>query len=138
MKKKIRYPWNLLKEPKSVSAAMAAAYTLFALNGFLFLFFTPGELITYTGISISLVMGTCMILGGMSGLFSLHGGKWSLERAGIYFCSGGVLGYMIALVFIIDADWAEKFVRFDWSLVILFGLVARFFRVRGFILDPNK
>ena len=137
VKEKITYPWTLLKEPRFISAMWATVYSIFALNGVIFIAFTPGDLIDRNGIAISLLCGILLFVGGICGLISLHGGQWYVERAGIYFTIAGVLGYMI-VVFIVSDTWPELVMRLGFSLITICVLMARFYKVRELILDPNK
>ena len=137
VKEKITYPWTLLKEPRFISAMWATVYSIFALNGIIFIAFTPGDLIDRNGIAISLLCGILLFVGGICGLISLHGGQWYVERAGIYFTRAGVLGYMV-IVFIVSDTWSELVIRLGFSLITICVLMARFYKVRELILDPNK
>ena len=137
VKEKITYPWTLLKEPRFISAMWATVYSIFALNGVIFIAFTPGDLIDRNGIAISLLCGILLFVGGICGLISLHGGQWYVERAGIYFTIAGVLGYMV-IVFIVSDTWPELVMRLGFSLITICVLMARFYKVRELILDPNK
>lgn len=137
VKEKITYPWTLLKEPRFISAMWATVYSIFALNGIIFIAFTPGDLIDRNGIAISLLCGILLFVGGICGLISLHGGQWYVERAGIYFTIAGVLGYMV-IVFIVSDTWSELVIRLGFSLITICVLMARFYKVRELILDPNK
>ena len=137
VKEKITYPWTLLKEPKFISAMWATVYSIFALNGVVFIAFTPGDLINRNGIAISLVCGILLFIGGICGLISLHGGQWYVERAGIYFTIAGVLGYMV-VVWIVSDTVAELMMRVGFSVAIISVLMARFYKVRELTLDPNK
>ena len=137
VKEKITYPWTLLKEPKFISAMWATVYSIFALNGIIFIAFTPGDLISRNGIAISLIAGVLLFFGGVCGLISLHGGQWYVERAGIYFAIAGILGYMV-IVLVVSNDWPEFTIRLGFSITTICVLMARFYKVRELTLDPNK
>lgn len=137
VKEKITYPWTLLKEPKFISAMWATVYSIFAVNGIIFIAFTPGNLINRNGIAISLIVGVLLFAGGICGLISLHGGQWYVERAAIYFIIAGILGYMVT-VWLVSANWQELVLRLGFSLAIVCVLMARFYKVRELTLDPNK
>lgn len=137
VKEKITYPWTLLKEPKFISAMWATVYSIFAVNGIIFIAFTPGNLINQNGIAVSLIVGVLLLAGGICGLISLHGGQWYVERAAIYFIIAGILGYMVT-VWLVSANWQELVLRLGFSLAIVCVLMARFYKVRELTLDPNK
>ena len=137
VKEKITYPWTLLKEPKFISAMWATVYSIFAVNGIIFIAFTPGNLINRNGIAISLIVGVLLFAGGICGLISLHGGQWYVERAAIYFIIAGILGYMVT-VWLVSANWQELVLRLGFSLAIVCVLMARFYKIRELTLDPNK
>ena len=134
---KITYPWTLLKEPKFISVMWATVYSIFAVNGIIFIAFTPGNLINQNGIAISLIVGVLLFAGGICGLISLHGGQWYVERAAIYFIIAGILGYMVT-VWLVSANWQVLVLRLGFSLAIVCVLMARFYKVRELTLDPNK
>ena len=137
VKEKITYPWMLLKEPKFISAMWATVYSIFAVNGTIFIAFTPGNLINQNGIAVSLICGVLLFVGGICGLISLHGGQWYVERAAIYFIVAGILGYMV-IVWLVSTNWQELVLRLGFSLATVCVLMARFYKVRELTLDPNK
>ncbi len=137
VKEKITYPWTLLKEPKFISAMWATVYSIFALNGIIFIAYTPIDLINHNGVAISLTAGILFLLGGICGAVSLHGGQWFMERAGIYFNIVAMLAY-VWTVWLFDASIPEKIIRSSLSTVIVCVLLARLYRIRGLTLDPYK
>lgn len=136
-KSKITYPWTLLKEPKFISAMWATLYSIFIANGIILVAFTPGDLITRNGISISLITGGLLVIGGLCGVISLHGGQWFIERAGILFSLVGLLGYSV-LVWIFESTIQEEILRTLFSIGLCCTLLARFYKIRGLTLDPYK
>ena len=137
VKEKITYPWTLLKEPKFISAMWATVYSIFIVNGIILVAFTPLDVVRHNGIPITYVGGFLFIIGGACGVSSLHGGKWFIERAGIYFNIAGMLAYG-AIIWLFDTSLQEGAIRTGFAIALILALLARFYKIRELTLDPNK
>lgn len=138
MKERRLTPWSLLKDPKFVSAMMALAYTLFTLTGLIIIFAPPDEVVSRTWVLVGYLVGGFFIIGGLLGTLSLHGGEWWIERAGLMFEVGAMLGYVFTLWSLNDNSTTEVHVRTSLSFVVISLLAMRFYKIRGLTLDPTK
>jgi hypothetical protein len=136
-KKNKRYFWALLKEPKFVSAMLAASYTALSIIGLIMIGFTPGDLVNHGMRVLSYFTGSLFLIGGALGVMSLHGGEWWLERACIYASWAGLFGYICA-AWIYDASLSEKIISSLFVAAFSAQLAARFYKIRGLTLDPTK
>lgn len=129
--------WSLLKEPRFISALHAIAYSIVFAIGIIFVFATPGDLVSRNGVALGFIIGGLFIVSGVLGTYSLHGGEWWMERAGVIFLIGGLLGYIMA-IWTFDGQMAEKTVRTLLSIVLILLFSIRYYRIRGLVLDPTK
>ena len=133
------YPWSLLKEPRALSAIMAALYlSLAALIGLPTLLVLPGTgMPTHYDVSLSLIAGLPLVLGGLIAAASLWGGAWFLERGGIVLLVGGLIVRAIIVIALPYSDAATTIgVGEVWALIL--ALAARYFIIRGLDLDPRE
>lgn len=137
MQKKLALPWTLLKEPRFISAMWATVYSIFAVNGIIFIGYTPPDLLYKVGQPLTFLTGGLLITGGILATFSLHGGQWYVERAGIIFCTVGMVGYAASTWFF-DDSLSEQLMRTLFSISIVCAAAARFYKIRGLTLDPSK
>lgn len=132
-----RYFWMLLKEPKFISAMFAASYTAITLSGALMIIYTPIDLVDNGVTMLSYYSGGAFLIGGVLGVFSLHGGEWWLERACIFLVWAGLSGYIFA-VWEFDSTLSEKAIWTLFIVALAAHLGARFYKIRGLTLDPTK
>jgi hypothetical protein len=137
IQRKLALPWTLLKEPKFISAMWGVVYSIYALNGIVFVLYTPPDLIYRPGQPVTFLTGGLLIVGGILATLSLHGGQWYMERAGIIFGSFGMIGYVISVWFF-DDSLSEKFIRTLFSIGLMCATFARFYKIKGLTLDPSK
>jgi len=130
-------PWSLLKEPKFVSAMMATAYALMSGTGLLLIFAPPDEVVSHSWLLVGYLVGGLFIMGGVFGAYSLHGGEWWIERAGVILLIGAMLGYVFTF-WSLDNSFTEDCIRTLLSFVIMCLLAMRFYKIRGLTLDPTK
>ena len=132
------HPYRLLKEPRLVSAILAAAYlTIAAMIGLPTLAATPQTLLAErTSLTLATIVGTLTILGGALAASSLVGGSWIVERAGIVWIVGGLIARAI-IVWHLPWD-ASTVVRLGELIVLCLLLAARYARVSGLDLDPSR
>ena len=134
---KRRPPWTLLREPVVVSALWAVAYTILGLVGFILVDFIPGDIVTQSGVPVAIAAGTMLMIGSLTNLYSLHRGRWYVERGGCAFLAAGMI-FNAATISLFDADLSEKLIRIGFSLVIVLVLMIRIHHIRGLALDPYK
>lgn len=132
-----RYFWMLLKEPKFVSAMLAASYTAISIAGLLMVIYTPTDLIDHGVTTLSYFAGSTFLLGGVLGVVSLHGGEWWLERACIFLSWAGLSGYVFA-IWEFNSSVSEKVIWTFFIFALAAHLAARFYNIRGLTLDPTK
>ena len=132
-----RSPWTLLREPVVVSALWAVAYTILGVVGFILIDFVPGDIVTRQGIPVAIIAGTMLMIGCLVNLYSLHRGRWYMERGGCFFLGAGMI-FNAATITLFDADLSEKLIRIGFSLVIILVLAIRIYQIRGLALDPYK
>ena len=132
------HPYRLLKEPRIISAILAAAYlTIAAMIGVPTLAATPQTMLAeHTSLTLASIVGTLTILGGTLAASSLVGGAWIVERAGIVWIIGGLIARAI-IVWHMPHD-ASTIVRLGELIVLCLLLAARWARVSGLDLDPSR
>ena len=137
MKERRLTPWSLLKEPKFVSGMMATAYGLMSATGLMLIFAPPDEVVSHSWLLVGYLVGSLFIVGGIFGAYSLHGGEWWIERAGLMLLQGSMLGYIFTF-WSLDNSITEDCIRTLLSFVIMCLLAMRFYKIRGLTLDPTK
>ena len=133
------YPWNLLKEPRALSAIMAILYlSIVVLIGLPTLLVLPGTgLADNFDLSLAVLAGIPLVAGGLIAAISLWGGAWFLERGGIVLIIGGLIVRAVIVVALPYTDAVTAIgVGEVWALSL--ALAARFFIIRGLDLDPRE
>lgn len=131
-------PYRLLKEPRLVSACLAAAYlTIAGTIGLPTLAATPHTLLAaHVSLGLAWTVGTLTVIGGALAASSLLGGAWIVERGGIWFLWAG-LAARACLVWGMPWD-TTTIVRLGELLALCLLLAARYARVSGLDLDPGR
>lgn len=130
-------PWRILPEPRIVSAIMVSVYATFLIMGGAW-YLDPQDAVTAhrLGLASGHIMAALWMAGGFCGLLSLRPGFWWLERAGLLFAAGGLIGR--ALIVTDLADGGELVVRGGIILIAVAGLAIRMVRIMGLAVDPTK
>ena len=133
------YPWSLLKEPRALSAIMAAVYlSIVALVGLPTLLVLPGTgLDTHYDMSLSIIAGLPLVLGGTLAAASLWGGAWFLERGGILLILGGLVARGV-IIWVLPYSDAATTIGIGEVAALTLALAARFFTIRGLDLNPRE
>ena len=132
------HPYRLLREPRIISAILAAAYlTIAALIGMPTLAATPQTMLAgHANITLASLVGGLTILGGALAASSLVGGSWIVERAGIAWIIGGLIARAV-IVWHLPWD-PSTIVRLGELIALCLLLAARYARVSGLDLDPSR
>lgn len=133
------YPWNLLKEPRALSAIMDILYlSIVVLIGLPTLLVLPGTgLADHFDLSLAVLAGIPLVAGGLIATISLWGGAWFLERGGIVLIIGGLIVRAVIVVALPYTDAVTAIgVGEVWALSL--ALAGRFFIIRGLDLDPRE
>lgn len=133
------YPWNLLKEPRALSAIMAGFYlSIVIMVGLPTLLVLPGTgMAIHYDASLSIITGGSLTVGGLIAAASLWGGAWAIERGGIYILAGGLIARGVIVVALPYTD-AVTSIGLGEVTALLLALAARFFTIRGLDLNPRE
>ena len=125
----LRRLWGLIQEPRSVTLAMAAGYSLAATLGGWWLVTSGG------GPSLRDWAALLLVVGGVLGVVGALPGEWALERIGIFaMISGWAVHLTITLTDPGLSDhWDET------AILVLIGCLAvRLIRTWGVPRSPSR
>lgn len=133
------YPWSLLKEPRALSVIMATFYlAIVAMIGLPTLLVLPGTgLAQHFDMTLSVVAGLPLVLGGTIAAASLWGGAWFLERGGILMLTGGLIARGV-IVWALPYSDAATTIALGEVATLTLALAARYFTIRGLDLNPRE
>lgn len=130
--------WELIAEPRTVTALTALVYTLMAAAGVIAIASPPVRVADELGGALALWWGAILTLGGALGVIGAIPGWWYAERAGLIGVVAGLGMYSAALAHISDATPSSRAVQILAIVSLVVMLVNRWLRIAGATLDPSR
>ena len=129
--------WDILQEPRAVTASMIGAYACALLAGISALISPPNSIVAQLGI-LTYGWAIFLVIGGILGVASVPRGYWWLEKAALVSVATGLAIYIATLLQIHIIDPGNRLPQAFALGVGACTILGRYFRIRRASLDPVK
>lgn len=119
-------------------AILSGAYMALAVVGVVALAEPPDQAMTTAGRPLTSAMAWLVLVGGMTGLVALGGGRWRVEAGADWLMIGGLIAYAVSILAAYPvADVGERAIRVGLAVVSCLLLGLRVAHIGGSELDPG-
>ena len=130
--------WQLIQEPRIITAATSAYWALVIAIGVAALITPPETIAHNVGTTLTLVWAAFLLVGGVLGCVGCLLGWWWIERAGMIGAATGTLIYLTVVMILHFQGPEPRLVGAGFIALSLFALLVRWFRIRGPQVDPTR
>lgn len=129
--------WQLLQEPRVITAITAGCWAVGISIGVVTLLWPPLTILGMIG-HMTTVMAIGMIMGGTLGLVGCLSGWWWIERMGIIAAGTATAIYAYTLLALHFGSDGSRLTQLGFVLWAAGSLAARWFRIQGAQIDPTR
>lgn len=131
--------WNLLHEPRVITAIIAVTWLLVLAAGINALVDPPATFTTRFDASIAITWPIAFVVGGVLGFAGSLPGWWWIERGAIIAAGTGLGAYVLMVLTLhYSSPMGNRVPQALIMLALLGHLVNRWIRVRGAQVDPTR
>lgn len=144
MSESFRDVWEKIVSPKHMTLAYFCIYAVTVIGGLVSVFIPPVTLQYELGPALTVIWGSLILLGGITGLVSVLPGWWWLERLGIVLAVTGIGIYFAILVYIqleiYSSPYAagSRWTQLSMTFLAMSVFIVRWLFIRAYSFAPRK
>lgn len=125
-------------EPRSVTVGYAIIYAVLVVVGVSVMIDAPLTIQGEIGSGLTNLWGGFLIVGGLSGSALVWTRYWWLERIAVLIAGAGAAVYLGVVGLLIFTAGGNRIVQGGFIVIAVVTLIMRYFRIRGFNIEPGK